>query len=302
MRSRNQKIAAVLLLAVLCVGGTELTVCRFVDPVLYETIVAPVRKAASSAWATASDLASCTWTAVSGSVSCVWDKTVSAVSRTAGALQKNEAELLENQAVVEPDTERPDPADPTITALEQRESGEILTGGNPEIVYYNQADAAWCDQPYGKDHLGKYGCGPTTLAMAISSLTDQMINPEEMAQWAVNNGYWARHGGSYLSIVNSAAADFGLEVESLPDCDAERLQLELAAGKVAVALMSKGHFTNGGHFILLRGVTLDGSILVADSNSRERSLTEWDPQIILDELSKSRNNGAPLWLLSPAEP
>ena len=133
-------------------------------------------------------------------------------------------------------------------------------------------------------------------------MTEQTVNPAEMAQWAVNNGYWARHGGSYLSIVNGAAGEYGLEAESLPNCDVERLRLELAAGKVAVALMSKGHFTNGGHFILLRGATLDGSILVADSNSRDRSLTVWDPQIILDELSKSRNNGAPLWLLSPKEP
>lgn len=288
---RFKKIAAISMLAVLCIGGMELTACRFADPVLYETIVTPARQTASSAW-----------TAVSGGVSYAWDKAVSVVSRTAGALQKNEAEPLDNQAVVEPDTEPVSPADPTITALEQRESGEILTGGNREIIYYNQADAVWCDQTYGKDPLGQYGCGPTTLAMAVSSLTDREVDPEEMAQWAVKNGYWARHGGSYLSIVNGAAADYGLEIESVPDCDAERLWLELSTGKVAVALMSKGHFTNGGHFILLRGATLDGGILVADSNSRDRSLIVWDPQIILDELSKSRNNGAPLWLLSPEKP
>ena len=65
-----------------------------------------------------------------------------------------------------------------------------------------------------------------------------------------------------------------------------------------MALMGKGHFTNGGHFIVLRGVTLDGRILVADPNSRERSLASWDPQLILDELSASRSNGAPLWRFS----
>ena len=41
--------------------------------------------------------------------------------------------------------------------------------------------------------------------------------------------------------------------------------------------MGPGHFTNGGHFIILRGVTLDGSVLVADPASQERSLTTWDP-------------------------
>ena len=288
--SRFKKLLAVSLLAIVCIGGAELAVCRVADPALYETIVTPVRRTASAAWS-----------AVSDGACAVWDSAVSAASRAAGAIKKNEAEPLENQETTEPDAESATPADPTITALEQREEGEILTGGNCEIVYYNQADATWCDQPYGKDDLGRFGCGPTALAMVVSSMTEQTVNPAEMAQWAVNNGYWARHGGSYLSIVNGAAGEYGLEAESLPNCDVGRLRLELAAGKVAVALMSKGHFTNGGHFILLRGATLDGSILVADSNSRDRSLTAWDPQIILDELSKSRNNGAPLWLLSPEE-
>lgn len=44
-----------------------------------------------------------------------------------------------------------------------------------------------------------------------------------------------------------------------------------------------------------------GTILVADPNSEERSLMEWEPQLILDELSASTANGAPLWVLSPAE-
>ena len=63
--------------------------------------------------------------------------------------------------------------------------------------------------------------------------------------------------------------------------------------------MGPGHFTSGGHFIVLRGVTLTGKLLVADPVSDERSLMEWDPQLILDELSASRHNGAPLWVISP---
>ena len=62
--------------------------------------------------------------------------------------------------------------------------------------------------------------------------------------------------------------------------------------------MGKGHFTTGGHFILIRGVTLSGDVLVADPNSLERSLQTWDPQLILDELSSARDHGAPLWILS----
>lgn len=296
---RVKKFLAVGLLAVVCIGGAELAACRFADPALYEQSVGFVRRGAESAWRAVSGGAAF----VRDGAVFVWDAGAGLAARAAELLDgREETPLLEDiQAAKEPEAPLPaPPADPTITAMEQRGDAEVLTGGTREIVYYNQADPAWCDQPYGKDTLGKYGCGPTTLAMAVSSLTDRAMTPEDAAQWAVKNGYWARRGGSYLAIVNGAAA-LGLRVDSAPECDAERLRQELAGGKMAVALMGKGHFTNGGHFILLRGATLDGSILVADPNSRERSLTVWDPQLVLDELSKSRNDGAPLWFLSPEE-
>ena len=62
--------------------------------------------------------------------------------------------------------------------------------------------------------------------------------------------------------------------------------------------MRQGHFTNNGHFIILHGATLSGEILVADPNSLERSLTAWDPQLILDELSKNAVSGGPIWVIS----
>ena len=62
--------------------------------------------------------------------------------------------------------------------------------------------------------------------------------------------------------------------------------------------MTKGHFTGKGHFIILRGITPDKKILIADPKSREHSLESWEPQIIIDELSTSEYAGAPLWKLS----
>jgi len=54
----------------------------------------------------------------------------------------------------------------------------------------------------------------------------------------------------------------------------------LASGeKLVIAIMAKGHFTKSGHFILLRGVTSDGKILVADPISTSRSAQEWDLRI-----------------------
>ena len=125
-------------------------------------------------------------------------------------------------------------------------------------------------------------------------------DPADLAALCVKRGYWCRNHGSYLSIVPGIAEAYGLECESLnpEELEEDDLYLRLSAGDVAVALMTRGHFTRGGHFILLRGTTLGGELLVADPASRDRSLIPWDLSLILEELSPSRHNGAPLWALS----
>ena len=169
-----------------------------------------------------------------------------------------------------------------------------------DVVYFNQTDEARAGQKYGSDPLSTHGCGPTAMAMAVSSLTGEAVDPADMAALCVKQGYWCKSHGSYLSIVQGVAETYGLECEALDLATLEEddLYLRLATGDVAVALMTKGHFTKGGHFILLRGATLSGEILVADPASRDRSLISWDLSLILDELSPSRHDGAPLWMLS----
>ena len=71
----------------------------------------------------------------------------------------------------------------------------------------------------------------------------------------------------------------------------------LSSGKLVVVIMSKGHFTRGGHFIVLRGVTSEGKILVADPASTSRSQKEWDLSIILNEAGHRAGAGGPFWLI-----
>ena len=68
----------------------------------------------------------------------------------------------------------------TIPAL-----GDIrYTDGSTEVVYYNQLDERYANKPYGTDNIGGYGCGPTAMAMVVSSLTDDLVDPVEMAKWS----------------------------------------------------------------------------------------------------------------------
>lgn len=179
----------------------------------------------------------------------------------------------------------------------QSYEGVIFTDGGVEVTYYNQLDERWADEPYGTDNIGGYGCGPTSMSIVVSSLTEQTVDPPAMAEWAYQHGYWCSGNGSYHSLIPGAAEGFGLSCESIATDDPQAVVDALASGKLIVALMSKGHFTSSGHFLVLRGVTAEGKILVADPASKKRSEQEWDLSIILDEARRGASEGGPFWAI-----
>lgn len=171
-----------------------------------------------------------------------------------------------------------------------------FTDGATEVVYFNQLDERWANKPYGTDNIGGYGCGPTSMSIVVSSLTDDIVDPIEMAKWAYENGGWCKGQGSYHSLIPNAAKAWGLPVEGCTAAEPQRILDALSQGKLVVALMSKGHFTTTGHFIVLRGVK-DGQILVADPASTSRSQKAWDLSIILNEAGHRAGAGGPFWLI-----
>lgn len=282
----------ITLLAISCVAGAELTASYFFAPDLFAKVTASISRGTDAAVTfleeTCSELASDVEETVAAASAYLSSLSVS--KDTAG---QQDTQLAENPLYNSDQAF----ADPSVTELESAGGRDFLTGGSRIVEYFQQSSPTWAEEPYGTDNIGQYGCGPTAMAMVVSSMTDTRMTPAEMAQWAVKNGHWAKHGGSYLSIVEGAADAFGLSATPIEEKTLEGIQGFLLSGDLVVALMGPGHFTKGGHFILIRGVTLDGSFLVADPNSAERSLMEWDPQLIVDELSSSTQNGAPLWAI-----
>ena len=171
-----------------------------------------------------------------------------------------------------------------------------FTDGATKVVYYNQLDKQYCNKPYGTDNIGGYGCGPTSMAIVVSSLTDKTVDPVAMSKWAYENGYWCSKSGSYHSLIPGAAKHWGLPVEGCTASEPQRIVDALSSGKLVVALMTKGHFTSGGHFMVLRGVQ-DGKILIADPASYKRSQKAWDLNIILNEASQRAGAGGPFWII-----
>ncbi len=175
---------------------------------------------------------------------------------------------------------------------------DILLGRDGEIqmVYYNQLDERWKEEPYGQDKIGTHGCGPTSMSMVVSTFTGTNVDPVEMAEWSYENGYYCPGGGSYHSLIPKAAEHWGLSVDI--NLEGEDVADALAEGKLVVALMSKGHFTKSGHFIVLRGITPEGRVLVADPASLKRSNQEWELSLILSEAKQRVGAGGPFWAIS----
>lgn len=155
----------------------------------------------------------------------------------------------------------------------------IMTSGETKVIYYNQADPAWGSMLYGNLRpISATGCGPTSMAIVISTLKEKII-PPEACKWSAKNGYLVEgttNGKPYAmsshALIPNMAKAFGLKCQGVgkgSDTE-EKIVKALSNGKLVVAIMGPGHFTTGGHFMVLRGVTKKGKILIADCGSNSR--------------------------------
>ena len=143
------KAVSLLLLALACIGGVELLVCRFAAPELYEKVTAPV----------------------AALIQQVADRGTQLTKTLSQRDEERDEEPPVDQKVSEPEeTEVPPAEDPTVTEFATRQGREVLTGGVVDLVYFNQGEEPWASSAYGPDEIRGYGCGPTSMAMLISSL------------------------------------------------------------------------------------------------------------------------------------
>ncbi len=294
---KRNTIVPTILLILFCVGVAELLVFRFAQPELYERIMTPVREGTQAVLVWGKERAENVKVFLAEQKAQAEER---ALQRAEEAMQKAQ-EAAARQKAQEPVQAVDYESDGSILFLQQG-NRELLLGGNELVVYYNQSDPQWKDLPYGRDNIGGYGCGPTAMAMVVATFLDNEVTPLDMATWAVENGHWASRSGSHLSFIDAVSSHYGLSSKTLQNTDRMGLIDALSTGHMVVALMNRGHFTQGGHFILLYGITPEGKILVADPNSRERSQVAWDADLILGELSRSRHNNAPLWAISRPTP
>lgn len=129
-----------------------------------------------------------------------------------------------------------------------------------EVPHYYQS--LYPDTKYGNSNIRKSGCGIACLSMVLTYLLDEEVPIEYLAQ---KYGKYKTKYGSDFGLFNDTASEYGLTVTKVSDWKSVKEALE--NGQVVVANpRSKSIFTDGGHYIVLSGLTPDGKILVRDPN------------------------------------
>ena len=228
----------------------------------------------------------------------IWDLTPDAYMDKLGFTQeeKDWAALLYS---VLADGQNVSPGDTDGLGQYGTDYGNItFTHADTPVVYYNQTDARWGNKLYGRTGtIGWEGCGPTALAMVVASMTDNKVTPYDVAQWSAQNGYRCEGNGSYHSLIPNGGEHYGLTVDKIGK-DSKKLVEALESGKLVIAIMAPGHFTTTGHFIVLRGITEEGNVLVADPASVKRSNQEWPFSTVVNEAAARAGAGGPFWVFS----
>ena len=170
-------------------------------------------------------------------------------------------------------------------SLEMKDKKETIQG----FIYFNQADAAWNDNGY---QIKSSGCGPSAMAVCISSLTDQWVTPVDTTVWAYKNGYYSSAGASH-EMVPALAKQYKLECNGLGS-DVSKVRDALKKKHPVVALMGPGYFTKKGHFIVLVAIDENDQVTVADVGSRQRTQYKYPLKEVIAQ-TKSASAGGPCW-------
>ena len=174
------------------------------------------------------------------------------------------------------------------TRLSMKNHKEYIAG----YIYFNQGDSAWNQNGYC---IAKAGCGPTSMAVVITSLTGKWVTPLDTAIWGYQHGFYSREGSAHEMIPAMATA-YGLRCQGV-GTDYQAIKKALKAGKPVVCLMGPGYFTRGGHFMVLVAIDSNDCVTVADVGSRTRSAYKYRLADVIAQ-SKGASAGGPFWVMS----
>lgn len=140
-----------------------------------------------------------------------------------------------------------------------------LRGKAGIFKYYSQWEDRWCNARFGNYTMGRNGCAPTSVAMALSYIGIN-VTPIEVATWLYDNTeeFCKTFSGSSGSAIRLAAEHYG--ATTLNIFEYEDLLSALENDGVVCIAVGEGLLCNKGtHCVFLYGYDADsGNVKVAD--------------------------------------
>ena len=147
---------------------------------------------------------------------------------------------------------------------------------NETIQHYNQLnvpllsqrDPRWANSHYGNDvsqTIWENGCAIVSLAMVDSYFKGEIVDPTLLANWAGLDHY-VYGAGTAWSAFGAFARDFNYDY-TYHGRDFNAAMQAVQSGRVGVVSAKAGHFTQGGHIMVIRGYD-QGKVFINDPNDR----------------------------------
>jgi len=217
---------------------------------------------------------------------------VTQIKSDSGYVQKQDIAFMENEGIKQTIVDE----NGNVKTIETQEYSNITIENGSSCIYFNQTDSRWAEHPYAGSTSFYAACGPTSMSMVVSTLTGKNIPPPEMMDIATKAGHACNGNGSYHKMVPEISKMFKLKCTGIGR-SGPKLKKALQEGKLVVALMGPGDFTQNGHFIVLRGITSDGRVLVNDPASTKRTNMSWDFNKFPQQAIKWADVGGPFWVI-----
>lgn len=166
------------------------------------------------------------------------------------------------------------------------EQGLTQEEKNMKYPLFLQWDPRWGYESYGDDsYVGLAGCGPVSLAMALTYLTEQEdVTPDVIADYAMKNGYYMYGTGTMWSLMEDVPIRYGIHSKQT-EITEENMKNVLDENGILICAMRQGDFTATGHFIVLFGYD-EGGFFINDPNCVERSMKTWEFSTIKNQIKQ----------------
>lgn len=148
---------------------------------------------------------------------------------------------------------------------------------------FDQGDPRWGSIRYGDGKMAGTGCGPAAMAMIITALTRQQVTPDVTAAFATSKQQYSynsrgRGEGSKHSIAPVLAANWGLKAVKINPNEGEIKKAITDGGFVILSGAGPrgSPFSSSGHYIVIRAVNPDGTVLIGNPSFKATNDRPWN--------------------------